>query len=59
MSEWIKCIDRLPTENLVVKTKIDDIQGERNEQELKRKGNLWWLKDDSMYVYYRPTHWKY
>jgi hypothetical protein len=58
MKDWIKCIDRLPSDNIVVETKIDDIQGKRNEQELKRKGNLWWLKDDSMYVYYRPTHWR-
>ena len=23
-----------------------------------RQGHLWWFEDGSMYVYYRPTHWK-
>jgi hypothetical protein len=41
----------------VVWTKIDDDEGERNVTKLKRRGNLWFLPDDSMYVYYRPTHW--
>jgi hypothetical protein len=44
-------------ENVVVRTKIDDGQGVRNDQTLKRQGNLWWFPDGSMYVYYRPTHW--
>lgn len=38
-------------------TKIDNENGCRNEQPLKRRGNLWFLPDDSMYVYYTPTHW--
>lgn len=42
----------------VVETKIDDEDGERNVTRLKRRGNLWFLPDDSMYVYYRPTHWR-
>lgn len=45
-------------ENEVVDTKIDDHDGERNIQKMKRMGNLWWLPDGSMYVYYTPTHWK-
>lgn len=44
-------------ENVIVKTKIDDADGLRNEQSLKRRGNLWWHPDGSMYVYYTPTHW--
>jgi hypothetical protein len=40
----------------VVLTKIDDENGERNVQKLKRRGNLWFMPDDSMYVYYVPTH---
>lgn len=54
---WISCRDRLPPDNQVVLTKIDDRLGVRNEQELLRHRNLWWLKDKSMYVYYSPTHW--
>lgn len=45
-------------ENIVVETKIDDGAGVRNEQPLKRHGRLWFLPDDSMYVYYTPTHWR-
>jgi hypothetical protein len=40
-----------------VLTKISDERGDRNEQPLVRKGNLWWFVDGSMYVYYTPTHW--
>lgn len=44
-------------ENVEVNTKIDNERGVRNEQTLKRRGNLWWFPDGSMYVYYTPTHW--
>lgn len=37
--------------------KIDDARGVRNQQTLKRQGNLWYFPDDAMYVYYTPTHW--
>ena len=55
---WIKTSDELPPENIVVETKIDDGHGVRNQTKLKRKGRLWFFPDDSMYVYYTPTHWK-
>lgn len=29
-----------------------------NEMGAERSGNLWFVPDGSMYVYYRPTHWK-
>lgn len=45
-------------EGVVVMTKIDDDDGCRNEQSLKRQGNLWFVPDGSMYVYYRPTHYR-
>lgn len=52
----------LPSEDapndVIVMTKIDDEKGIRNETTLKRVGNLWWTPDDSMYVYYRPTHYR-
>ncbi|WP_250512653.1 hypothetical protein [Caballeronia sp. INDeC2] len=56
MSEW-QPIETAP-EGEDVMTKIDDSFGPRNEQSLKRRGHLWWCPDDSMYVYYTPTHWK-
>ena len=55
---WIRIEDRLPPDKKVVMTKIEDREGSRNEQELKRNGRLWFLPDGSMYVYYTPTHWK-
>jgi len=56
---FTKAADVLPPENVVVITKIIDEHGERNEERLIRKGNLWWTADGSMYVYYTPTHWRY
>lgn len=54
--EW-QSIDTAP-ENVAVLTKIDDAKGERNEAPLIRRGRLWYFTDDSMYVYYTPTHWR-
>jgi hypothetical protein len=56
---WTSVNNMLPPDDLIVDTKIDDRTGERNVQYLKRKNNLWWLADGSMYVYYTPTHWRY
>lgn len=53
----ISCADHLPPEGIVVDTVINDAAGIRNHQPLKRRGRLWFLTDDSMYVYYAPTHW--
>ena len=55
---WIRCIDCLPRDGEVVETKIDDANGCRNVSKLKRKGNLWFVPEVDMYVYYTPTHWK-
>lgn len=52
-----KTIETAP-DNQVVMTKIDDEDGVRNECPLRRCGNLFYFTDDSMYVYYRPTHWR-
>lgn len=54
--EWIST-GHPPENGKLVMTKIDDGKP-RNEQQLIRQGNLWFLPDYSMYVYYRPTHWK-
>lgn len=58
MNNWIKVSSQLPVEGTVVETKISDDKGERNHKELIRKGNLWFLADMRIYVYYTPTHWR-
>jgi hypothetical protein len=58
VSDWISVKESLPKNGEIVDTKIDDNHGKRNEQPLKRQGNLWFFSDGSMYVYYVPTHWK-
>jgi hypothetical protein len=58
METWIKCEYIPPVNGEVVMTKIDDENGVRNIQRLKKVGNLWWHPDGSMYVYYTPTHWR-
>ena len=58
VATWIPCSEQLPPDGAVVNTKIDDEKGERNVQELKRQGSLWFIPDGSMYVYYTPTHWR-
>lgn len=57
-SIWNECTRHLPENGIEVETKIDDEYGVRNVQTLKRQGNLWFYPDMSMYVYYRPTHWR-
>ena len=51
---WIKCENRLPLDNIVVETKSPG----GIIQKLKRSGNLWFLSDGSMYVYYTPIEWR-
>ena len=47
-------IDSAP-ENERINTRINDANGIRNEQIMKRSGKLWWV--EGMYVYYAPTEW--
>lgn len=60
MNDW-QPIDTAP-EGKAVMTCIDAGKrgplGERNITPLIRKGKLWFFPDMSMYVYYRPTHWR-
>lgn len=58
-NKWVKVSEIPPPENLIVDTKLDDQYGDRLHQKLKRKGRLFFFEDDSIYVYYTPTHWKY
>lgn len=57
MGTWKKITEEQPPQKKVLKTKISDAKGDRNEQELVLSGNLWWTPDMKMYVYYTPTHW--
>ena len=57
-AQWIRTEIQLPPDGVECETKIDDADGCRNEQTLKRKGRLWFFPDMSMYVYYVPTHWR-
>lgn len=57
MGNWKRISSIPPPENRVVKTKISDDIGERNEQNLIFKDGRWWTADLAMYVYYIPTHW--
>lgn len=56
---WNRTNEVNPPENTLLLTKVDHQNCSKNEQRLIKKGNLWWLEDMSMYVYYTPTHWKY
>ena len=58
MNKYISIQNKLPPEGKVVMTKIEDIQGCRNEQSLFYDKGLWWVPSGEMYVYYQPTHWK-
>ena len=56
--KWEVITEVQPPQGVVVLTKIDGDGVSRNEQDLVRKGNLWFFQDMSMYVYYTPTHFK-
>ena len=56
---WIDCDVGKPPDNIEVKTRVEDIEGNvSRQQNLSLFNNLWFLPDMSMMVYYRPTHWK-
>jgi hypothetical protein len=56
--DWKLITQDPPKDGEVVETKIDYQNGERNIQDLVKKGNLWFGPDMKMYVYYTPTHWR-
>jgi len=56
-NNWVKVSDRLPPQNKIVRTKIDEEGRVRNESRLMLKGTIWWTPDESVYVYFIPTHW--
>lgn len=53
-SNWVSVDMRLPPEGEVV----DTLSPGSLQQQLVRKGRLWFHPDFSMYVYYQPTHWR-
>jgi hypothetical protein len=57
MDTWIRCDDSLPLNGDLVETKVDDADGCRNVQKLRRKDGLWFTSYN-MYVCYTPTHWR-
>lgn len=54
MFGWIFCEDELPEEGVLVETRSPN----GLVQSLKRDGNLWFVPDGSMYVYYIPITWR-
>ncbi len=58
MTEWQNLHNNPAPENVELETKIDDADGCRNEQKLIFSDGRWWAPDRSIYVYYRPTHWR-
>lgn len=57
-TDWVKTVDKLPPEGVWVDSKIDDGVMVRNHCKTKYDSGLWWL-ENGMYVYYKPTHWRY
>lgn len=55
---WLSTSMTDAPDGVAVETKIEDRDGVRNIQTLKRRGGLWFTPDGAMYVYYRPTHWR-
>ena len=51
---WTRTQDELPPEGEVVATLSEG----GLEQELKRRGQLWFFPDGSMYVYYHVAYWR-
>jgi hypothetical protein len=49
---WLSVKLQPPPENEVV-----EVQNNGGAK-LKKRGNLWWFPDDSMYVYYIPEYWR-
>lgn len=58
MKHW-QTINSAP-EDKIIWTKLEDNYGfTQNVQQLIKQGNLWFIPDKSVYVYYTPTHWSY
>ena len=52
--QWTRVEQSLPPENALV----DTISPGGIQQTLRRRGNLWFVPDGSMYIYYTPMMWR-
>lgn len=59
-NEWKLVEFEKPPIGKIVKTKISDMQGVRNETQLYLSDTpaQLWFNDSGDYMYYRPTHWR-
>lgn len=55
VAEWSRTAERLPPDGVPV----DTISPGGTAQRLVRRGALWFLEPDGMYVYYIPLLWRY
>ena len=51
---WVSTAKQLPDEGVVVRA----MDSTGSIHELKRIGNLWFIPDGSMYVYFTPLFWQ-
>lgn len=58
LTSWIRTVDAKPADGEIVETKVHDGISCRNEQNLQRSGQLWFIPNASLHVYYTPTHWR-
>lgn len=54
MSEWTRTDWRLPPSGATVEV----VTPGGDQRVLVYESDLWWLPDQSMYVYFTPTHWR-
>jgi hypothetical protein len=54
-AQWHEVSVTLPSERRVV----DTMSRSGVQQPLRRIGNLWYLPDESLYVYYEVIFWRY
>lgn len=54
MPDWTPTERELPPDGVVV----DAMDSAGHVQPLRRRGNLFWFPDGSMYVYFVPKFWK-
>lgn len=58
-TSWKKVDQELPPEDVIVQTKIDDVDGCRDKRLLCMHKERWVIPGTGMYIYYTPTHWRY
>lgn len=51
---WTDVQEKLPPDGQIVEVKTPG----GDVRDLVLRNNLWWLPDETMYVYFVPTHWR-